>query len=190
MAINKANMAKVRTFNRYFPKGHPKEGQETFFVEKIWKSLDYKLSQSLYFYLESFNYDSELLLNFCNSIKSNSIDGKFHTIRAGKHFKDGDFFSPRVWSGKPYTSPQIQIAPDLEIKRVYDFRIEVEGDYICVFVDNYPFYEENKTMVTQIEALEMLAQNDGLSLQDFKDWFKWGNPFDGQIISWNGDEGY
>ena len=142
MAINKANMAKVRTFNRYFPKGHPKEGQETFFVEKIWKSLDYKLSQSLYFYLESFNYDSELLLNFCNSIKSNSIDGKFHTIRAGKHFKDGDFFSPRVWSGKPYTSPQIQIAPDLEIKRVYDFRIEVEGDYICVFVDNYPFCQQ------------------------------------------------
>lgn len=173
-------MAKVRTFNRYFPKGHPKEGQSTFFVEKIYKSL-YITKVVPKELVDSFGFDK---------MNDDSCKPKHHTIRAGKHFKDGDLFSPRVWSAKPYTSPQIQIAPDLEIKKVYDFRIEVDGDYICVFVDNYPFYEENKTMVTQIEALETLAQNDGLSLQDFKDWFKWGTPFDGQIISWNGDEGY
>jgi hypothetical protein len=32
-------MAKVRTFSRFFPKGHPKSGQPTFFVEKFWKGL-------------------------------------------------------------------------------------------------------------------------------------------------------
>lgn len=30
--------------------------------------------------------------------------------------------------------------------------------------------------------LEEIASNDGLTLQDFKDWFKYPTAFDGQII--------
>lgn len=182
-------MAKVRTFNRYFPKGHPKEGQPTFFVEKIWKNYHDKHNgdvRDLLWYNEQ--YDNLFGVEAIKNV--HQYNAKKHTIRQGKHFKDGDFFSPRIWTGKPYASKQIEIMPITEIIRVYDFKIEVDKDYICVLIDNYPFYEENANMVTQVEALEMLAQNDGLSLQDFKDWFKWGNPFDGQIISWNGDEGY
>lgn len=44
-------MSKVRTFSRYFPKGHPKEGQPTFFVEKFWKGLQtIGYSEPLYFF--------------------------------------------------------------------------------------------------------------------------------------------
>lgn len=171
-------MTRVRTFSRQFPKGHPKEGQPTFFVEAIYKQL--YIMKCIPKELENeFNCDK-----FLNGF------AKKHTIRAGKHFKDGDKFSPRTWLDKPYMSKQIVIAPDLEIKRVYDFKIEIDDDYLCVLIDNYPFYEENATMVTQVEALKTLSKNDGLELQDFKDWFKWGTPFDGQIISWCGDEGY
>ena len=175
-------MTKVRTFSRVFPKGHPREGQETFFVEKIWKWYynHYKGDiRDLLWYNEQFDnlYGVDAIKNI------HKYKAKKHTIRGGKHFKAGDVFSPRVWHDKPYRSKQLEIMPNTEIKRVYDFKIEVEGDYICLLIDN-------GTMVTQLEALETLAQNDGLSLQDFKDWFKWGTPFDGQIISWCGDEGY
>lgn len=111
---------------------------------------------------------------------------KWHTIRQGKHFKEGDYFSPRVWTGTPYRSKQIIIAPDIKVEKTFDFRIEIDQDYLCVFIDDYPFYEENSRMVTQTEALETLAKNDGLSVEDFKKWFKWGKaPFDGQIKCWN-----
>jgi len=52
-------------------------------------------------------------------------------------------------------------------------------------IDDWAFYEENKTMVTQWEAFETLALNDGLTVDEFKAWFKWHSPWDGQIISWN-----
>lgn len=36
-------MAKVITFSRYFPKGHPHAGRKTHFPEKIVRSLGYDL---------------------------------------------------------------------------------------------------------------------------------------------------
>jgi hypothetical protein len=47
---------------------------------------------------------------------------------------------------------------------------------VITFSTRFPSYHPR--------ALETLAQNDGLSLADFKEWFKWGTPFDGQIICW------
>lgn len=171
-------MSKVRIFSRFFPKGHPKEGQQTFFVEKIYSELGVGGN-----YL---NIPLPDVDNFLYNHDENYFDAKLHTIRAGKHFKDGDYFSPRVWTDKPYRSKQIKIADDIKLERVFDFKIEIDKDYICVLIDNYPFYEENSRMVTQVQALETLAKNDGLSIEDFKSWFKWGKePFDGQILCWS-----
>ena len=117
-------------------------------------------------------------------------DIKSHTIRAGNRWKVGDWFSPRVWSGKPYQSKQIIIAPDIEVKSVQEIKIEVDKDYVCVLIDNWPFFEENKNMVTQIEAFETLAKNDGLTLADMKAWFKYPQSFTGQIICWNENINY
>ena len=169
-------MSKVRTFSRYFPKEHPKAGQPTFFVEKIYKCL-YLMKVVPKEIVESFNF---------GIMNDKKVSPKLHTIRKGKHFKDGDLFSPRIWTDKPYCSKQISIAADIKLEKVFDFKIEIDKDYICVLIDNYPFYEENSTMVTQVEALETLAKNDGLSIEDFKSWFKWGKEtFDGQILCWS-----
>ena len=170
-------MAKVRMFARKFLKGHPKEGQPTYFVEKIWQAL----------YKNGLSYGNELLTSELEifSNPSHYIHPKHHTIRAGKHFKEGDYFSPRVWSNRPYSSKQLSIAPDLLLHKVFDIEILVDDDYICIMIDDFPFYEENKEFVTQLDALKTLALNDGLQLQDFRDWFKWGKPFSGQILCWS-----
>ena len=170
-------MSKVITFSTHFPIYHPKAGQPTFFVEKILAGLSDRHYPDFKIPKEFKNYDWYEYYN-CNL-------QKHHTIRAGHRWKVGDKFSPRIWSGKPYRSKQIIIAPDIEIKKVWDFEIEVDKDYICVLIDKWALYEENSRMVTQVDALMTFAKNDGLSLQDFKDWFKWGTPFDGQIICWN-----
>lgn len=43
------------------------------------------------------------------------VDVKYHTIRAGNRFKKGDYFSPRIWTDKPYASKQYQFHPDILI---------------------------------------------------------------------------
>ncbi len=174
-------MSKVRTFSRYFPKGHPKEGKPTFFVEKIYKCL-YLMKAVPKEIVNDFNF---AVMN------DDNYKPKLHTVRAGKHFKAGDYFSPRIWIGKPYNSKQITISEDIKLEKVFDIKIEIDKDYICVLIDDYAFYEENSRFVTQAEALETLALNDGLSVSDFKSWFNWGKqPFDGQILCWSKEVEY
>lgn len=182
-------MAKVITYSRTFPKVHPRSGQSTFFVEKIWKwYYDYKDGdvRDLLWYNEQ--YDNQFGVDEIKNI--HSYHPKWHTIRSGKRFKKGDKFSPRIWSGKPYASPQITIAPDITITETFDFEIKVLGGIISVFVDGWPFYQEDGDILTGEDDLRKLAENDGLTLDDFKAWFKWGTPFDGQIICWNKDVNY
>lgn len=160
-------MAKVITFSRTFPKGHPRAGEPTYFVESFYKSL--YLMKVVPGELENFNYDK-----FLNGFTKN------HTIRAGHRFKKGDFFSPRVWgtdinpkSGKsgPYQSKQIIIAPDTEILEVWDITIN-EWTSVCV---------DGKFLSVHQDI--QLAHNDGLSVESFFNWFS-KMPFEGQIICW------
>jgi len=170
-------MSRVLTFSRVFPVYHPRKGEPTRFIEKIYAGLadilpEFKIPNDANDYWEWLEY-------------YNCTTPKYHTIRAGSRWKVGDKFSPRVWSGKPYQSKQIIIAPDIEVKSVQEIKIEVDKDYVCILIDNWPFFEENENMVTQIEAFETLAKNDGLTLADMKAWFKYPKPFTGQIICWN-----
>ena len=77
-------MAKVITFSREFPKYHPKKGQPTLFVEKIWNSL---LNQNIdtipdYIYEVGrklgYQYADDALY------KTDNVKPKHHTIRMGK----------------------------------------------------------------------------------------------------------
>ena len=105
---------------------------------------------------------------------------KHHTIRAGHRFKVGDKFSPRVWSGNPYNSKQIIIAPDTEIVKVWDFVIKLdEADEPSIYL-NGKFYSQ----IGAGDSVE-IAKNDGLTVMDMKLWFKHPKPFDGQIIAWS-----
>jgi hypothetical protein len=169
---------KVLTCSRFFPKGHPKAGQPTHFVEKIEACLadiitGWEMSKTFTI------HDWEPYYN--------CVLPKGHTIRAGNRWKVGDMASLRVWSDKPYRSKQSEFA-QVEVKKVWSFVIrpvKVGGEVII-----YGFIDDK--LVTPEQAVR-LANNDGLLLEDFESWFVpegtrfvIGIPiFTGQIICWN-----
>lgn len=156
-------MSKVIMFSRVFPSYHPKAGQLTHFVEKILISLKGREICSNNF---GFNADR--------------FDPKHHTIRKGNRFKTGDMFSPRFWEDKPYRSKQIIIAQDIEIKKTWDFEMDLNGVYSI----NGKYCTNDR----------ILAANDGLNIEDMFHWFMkdYNNPkeFKGQIICWNENINY
>lgn len=155
-------MSRIITFSRTFPSHHPKAGQPTYFLEKIYDSL----ASNVY----GFKIPDQAK-EYCHKYYSCDLP-KHHTIRAGHRWKVGDRFSPRIWSGKPYASKQIIIAPDIVIKKIWD--IQVDGD-LCIWI----FSDKERGP----SVLNSLAKNDGLTKQDLQDWFN--KPFTGQIICWN-----
>jgi hypothetical protein len=160
-------MRRVLTFSRTFPAYHPKAGQPTGFVEKFWTSID------------SIDINQIKLPNERGNFCFNKYEPKYHTIRSGNRWKVGDKFSPRVWSGKPYRSKQITIAPDTEVLKVWTVEIHpvfTDGkvDGVDFSVNGRPFFDWDN-----------LATNDGLSTDDLYSWFRSSLPFLGQIICWN-----
>lgn len=198
-------MSKVITFSRTFPSYHPKAGQPTYFVEKLieWyfdtiphnfhniPSMIYQLNPSI---------SKEILDAFLNDLKTEIREWKEHTVRGGKRFKPGDMFSPRVWgndinpkSGRsgPYHSKQIVFLPDIKVKKTWDieFRIDPflpqEESVLLLNVDGH--------YMTPEIYIPMMANNDGLTLDEFVNWFT-PKPemvnFSGQIICWNENINY
>jgi len=160
-------MSRIITFSRTFPAYHLKKGEQTLFVEKLMLGFPpFEQITDLFSVLP-------LALD-----RLTEIYPKYHTIRSGSRWKIGDKFSPRVWSGKPYASKMITIAPDIEIKQIWTFECDENG-----VISVGGFYCDTRTE-------KQIAKNDGLSLEDFKEWlvmpcFKSKKPFKGQIICWN-----
>lgn len=174
-------MAKVIMLARNFLKKHPKTAQPTYFVEKVLNSLnisyrgnDVPLIGANSSALEDNRFSTELLAIFRKTLDPLCADEKHHTMRAGKRWKTGDKASLRIWSGDPYDSPQITIAPDVEIT--------VKDVEIC---DKGQIYIDGKEYLHIVEAIE-LAKNDGLSPADFLLWI--GYPFSGQLLIWNNND--
>ena len=172
-------MPKVIMISKVFLKGHPKQGKETSFPSKIQNAL----------------------LDFTDPEYKN-LSKKLHTIRAGKRHKEGDRVSLRFWIDKPYRSSQVEFAI-VRIKKVYDFQFRktmFEGKYIlhfsivdkegnCLFYgrafENEPFKGQGLKHRFSIQSqLYKLANNDGLTANDFVQWFLPYKDFDGQIICW------
>lgn len=159
-------MSRVITFSRTFPSYHPRAGEPTYFVEKIWASIGCFFDQLA---------DEDRLFN--PRLSLDSFEPKNQDIRAGHKWKVGDWFSPRVWSGKPNHSKQIIIAPDIQVKKQWDFdlindKLIIGGLFHC--------------HLKQDERIEAFASNDGLNAQDLLDWFKYPKEScDHQIICWN-----
>lgn len=188
-------MSKVRTFSRHFPSYHPKAGLPTFFVEKILNTLQVRYNNESYFRkLLILNTDNiakgklsfEDIESFFISLQQ-YLSLKPHTIRNGTHFKAGDKFSPRVWFGKPYNSPQIIFLDDIEVKKVWE--IEIYENSECYI--NAKFFG-----MFGSENWYILAANDGLESKDLVNWilmspdFKKTQYFQGQIICWNENINY
>lgn len=161
-------MSRVITFSRYFPSYHPRKGELTYFVEKLNRGLG--MEYGIPFGDETEIHFRNLGIDYSFEIYKKSSP-KYHTIRAGNRWKVGDKFSPRVWSGKPYNSKQIIIAPDITIVNVFD--VEFLGFTKWV----------NGEVLNNYELAE-LAKNDGLNIYDFNNWFN-KLPFVGQVICWS-----
>jgi hypothetical protein len=174
-----------KPLSRFFPAYHPKAGQPTFFVEKLWFALYgcgyFSLSKLCELSKETgignFNTDN---------IRKVSFEPKYHTIRAGHKVNAGDFIQFYSWIGKPYGkgSTTINIAPPIEVKKTWDFEIK-DGLF---FIDNELFAYCEST-----ELLNKLAANDGLAPGnvDMLNWFKYPkNSGECQIICWNDSINY
>lgn len=164
-------MSKVLTFSRVFPAYHPKAGMPTYFIEKVLNSILPKGENGII----DRNWIHKDILPLINDFVLLDGESKDHTIRAGHRFKAGDWFSPRVWSGKPYASKQIQFAPDIQVKKTWDVRIWFDGETHSMGINGLP--------VTHIKMMNV-ADNDGLDIVDFRSWFS-KLPFTGQIICWS-----
>lgn len=179
-------MSRVLTFSRQFPAHHVRKGEPTFFPELIVKGLGL-----------SDQYISDQKFDWMNDFVMSLDEPKLQTIRSGSKWKAGDKARPCTWllPGGRFTKGNklIQFAPEIEIKRVYDFEITknrfgVEEQWL-IHVDYRSYFQgiENEQWD---EALTNLAKNDGLTVEDFKSWFKWPTPFKGQIISWSSEIQY
>lgn len=154
-------------FATVFPSRHPRAGEPTHFVEKIWEAVPG--DNILY---DAINY--EVLRPYAESFQSKKMwTPKRTTIRAGHRWKKGDMFMPKIWTGIPYRSKPIAICEPLEVLDVEDFTIGMDGIYWL-----------NDDILT-LKELEDIALVDGFDeVNDFELWFnvKKGQTFDGQRI--------
>jgi len=188
-------MSKVITFSRTFPAYHPRKGEPTYFVEAILTELGINYKTGKYFkWLVDNNpkISGVFLVKFFDSLKRD-IDPKKHTIRAHKRpLKVGEYINPHCWAGKPYNKTeegfwQIKFAPDIEIKKVWDFEMDLNGVYSI----NGKYILSEDDDATEIK----LAKNDGFD--DPADLFNWFMPnfnkpkhFTGQILCWSDSVNY
>ncbi len=171
-------MSRIITFSRHFPAYHPRKGEPTYFREKIWAALADTV-QGFEIPHEITDWDWH---QYYNAVP------KHHTIRAGNRWKVGDKFSPRVWSGKPYNSKQIIIAPDIEIRKVWDFEVVDIGGVYCIRLNNEPFGQFSPLA----KGTQEIAKNDGLTAIELIQWFSTPSPIGKkfQIICWNDSISY
>lgn len=159
----------VLTVSRVFPCTHKRKGERTNFVCKILHTIN-------------FNESGVDLYRICSNECETScfrrlIDPKLHTIRANYELwakrieqvqKGEAILSIRYWSGKPYQSKQVEICQldkdsGISVQKITFF----ESDIYCPYaygldgISNEPVYN-----------VSLIAKNDGLSLEDFKEWFK------------------
>ncbi len=101
---------------------------------------------------------------------------KIHTIRGNyllwkKRFeeieKGNAVLSLRKWEGKPYNSKQIEFLILSKASGISVQKIEFEEDKDGVCSLKYPIINNRAE-----PNVELLAENDGLTYSDFKEWFK------------------
>lgn len=167
-------MARVITLARQYLQGHPKAGKPTFFVSSVWNSMYYDDAP------HEVRCNPAFAEDWIKWLDDDCEYKKHHTIRFGRRWKTGDKASLRVWSGKPYASKQIAIAPDVTLKVI---NILVDYDRRTIFNELYNI----ALLAAHSKKLQVIAANDGLSPQDFLDWFQVGKKkgaHEAQILIW------
>lgn len=160
----------VLTVSRTFPATHKRKGELTYFEDKILKRYS------------DFN-------NFLGW-------QKIHTIRANypfwekriKQVQEGKaILSIRYWSGKPYHKDENGIG-QIEICQLdKDSGIGLQELYFAYGRLDFPRINTDKILALMPKVL---AQNDGLSLDDFIEWFKKYDLSKPMAIIWFCDKRY
>lgn len=163
----------VLTVSRYFPKTHKKAGKSTFFISQI------RHSTCNYLSLEGRKIES--CCENCDFQFECAITKKLHTIRSNYEFwskriseiqKGNAILSIRYWSGKPYNSKQVETC---QLDRNSGIGVQMltfpsvrlcEGNATPLSAEVYESFSYKYC------DLSIIAKNDGLSLEDFKEWFK------------------
>lgn len=154
-ALNIASVSKsafvktyVLTVSRYFPTTHKRKGERTFFQERIHEALWPVTEPPI-------------------------LGKKIHTVRANyplweeriKNIQDGNaILSVRYWSGKPYNSKQIEFLQLDKDSGVGIQKLEDPTNFVFALIDG------------KIINWDEIAKNDGLSFDDFCEWFKVRKP--------------
>ena len=114
--------------------------------------------------------------------KESIVEGrKIHTIRDNfavwakklDAIKKGDHvLSVRQWSGRPYNSPQVEILRTKEHigYQPITIRYDHKNNFIVAKVGN------------AFVPINTLAKNDGLSVEDFKEWIFGKNPQESKLF--------
>lgn len=146
----------VITLSQKFPATHPKAGHKTYFKTKLVKAG-----------IIPFDYHEY-------TIVPDGPQYKFHTIRANyplwaKRFEQinrGEAcLSIRQWTGKPYASKQVEIGrltkeDGIGIQMLTFYNNDIEQFNLPEINDDHTWH------------LEDIAENDGLDIFSWLDWFK------------------
>ena len=138
----------VLTVSRTFPKTHKRAGEETFFKERILSALSKDL----------------LMWNKIHTIRANYVlwANRIKEIQEGKAI-----LSIRYWSGKPYNSKQVEIC---QLDKNSGIGVQKLGFYYDRIDE--PFIDTPEQHIGYVGKTNLFAKNDGLILEDFKDWFR------------------
>ncbi len=158
----------VITLSRQFLANHKRAGEETHFKEKFLLGQscpDCATPQDL----------SGINISDCNGCVNACSLPKLHTIRANyplwekriKEIQNGHaVLSIRQWHGKPYRSKQIEIE-----RLTADNGVGIQKLCFDKDKDGVPSLKYFNINGKYIDR-EMLANNDGLSKEDWQEWFR------------------
>ena len=156
--MKKSMKTYVLILSQVFPSSHPRTGKPTEFCIKMKNALAVQRGDAP-------QWNKELKEKYPTALK-------IHTIRANYEYWHNAFeqieagqacLSVRRWSGKPRRSRQTEIARLTSEDGIGLQKLEIDKDRDVILGLN------NSGKHTDIETV---ANNDGLSLQDWKDWFR------------------
>jgi hypothetical protein len=148
----------VLMVSRVFPKGHPREGSETRFYEKILSGCGSDIP-----------WEDDGLPKI-TTIRSNYDlwAKRAEQINAGKAV-----LSLRQWSGLPYRSKQIEF---MQLEKVGIEKVSIVNSQ----------WNGQRIVTVAVESsmrnIDLVAKNDGLSVDDFCKWFKFKDDFEGCVL--------
>lgn len=142
----------VLTLSQVFPATHPRKGEPTYFKEQVLNAVFGK--ENNWYIKTSYPEKNRFKLH---TIRENYTLWKkrFEQIERGEAC-----LSVRRWSGRPYASEQVEI---IQLTKKDGIGLQRLGFYYEL---HHPIVEGKSIDVNTI------ADNDGLLLKDWVDWFK------------------